>query len=99
MGTALAALTILGAYLAGLITPFFRARWDARFQLFKAEWEHLHDDYAGDVGYEAHDPGSKIEYARDRHASLPRYLRWETERFASMLRKRFRKKPTTDWDD
>ena len=97
MDTALAILAFIGAYLVGLITPFLRARWDARFQLFKTEWRHLHDDYVDEVGYDPF-PESKIEYARDRHASLPRYLRWEIDRFVSALCKRFRKKPKIGWD-
>lgn len=98
MDTALAVLALIGAYLVGLITPFFRARWEVRFALFKKEWEFLHDDYVRDVGYEFHDPNSKLEYARDRHASLTRYLDWEKDRFVALFKRRKRELPDIDLD-
>ena len=98
MDTAFAILALIGAYLIGLITPFFRARWEARFELFKREWELLHDDYVRDVGYEVHDLDSKFEYARDRHASLTRYIDWEKDRFFALFRRRQRELPDIDLD-
>lgn len=40
-----------------------------------------------------------IEYARDRHASLPPHLPWESDRFFALLREPFWIKPTIDSDD
>lgn len=75
------------AAVVSMALPFLLNRWEARYELFKKEWEDIHDDYAKNVGYDHHDPDSRIYWLRDRHASLFRYIQWENDQLSRRLRR------------